>query len=52
VEQGSLSRTLEFDCGHGYAQEEYAMKRERDRVLANRPIAPMPQLATRVMGSK
>jgi len=22
VEEGSLSRTLAFDCGHGYAQEE------------------------------
>jgi len=29
VEEGSLSRTLAFDCGHGYAQEEYAVKRER-----------------------
>ena len=28
VEEGSLSKTLAFDCGHGYAQEQYAMKRE------------------------
>jgi len=27
VEEGSLLRTLVFDCGHGYAQEDYAMKR-------------------------
>jgi len=26
VEESSLSRTLAFDCGHGYAQEEYATK--------------------------
>jgi len=25
VEEGSLSRTLAIDCGHGYAQEEYAL---------------------------
>jgi len=30
VEEGSLSRTLAFDCGYGYTQEEYAMKRERN----------------------
>jgi len=29
VEKGSLSRTLAFDCGHGDAQEKYALKRER-----------------------
>jgi len=28
VEEGNFSRMLAFDCGHGYAQEEYAMKRE------------------------
>ena len=28
VEEGSLSRRLAFDCGHGYAQEEYAVKRD------------------------
>jgi len=27
VEESSLSRTLAFDCGHGYTQEEYAAKR-------------------------
>jgi len=30
VEEGSLSRTLVFDCGHDYAQKEYAMKTERE----------------------
>ena len=30
VEEASLSRTLVFDCGHDYAQKEYAMKRGRD----------------------
>jgi len=29
VEEGSLSRTLAFDCGHGYSPEECAIKRER-----------------------
>ena len=29
VEEGSLSRTQAFDCGHGYAREECAAKRER-----------------------
>jgi len=28
MEEGSISRTLAFSCGHGYAQGEYAMKRE------------------------
>jgi len=27
MEEGSLSRTLEFNYGHSYTQEEYAMKR-------------------------
>jgi len=27
VEEGSLSRTLAFDCGHDYAQEQCAMKK-------------------------
>jgi len=31
MEEGSLSKTLAFDCGHGYAQEEYAMKRQTER---------------------
>jgi len=31
MKEGSLSGTLAFDCGHGYAQEEYTMKRERER---------------------
>jgi len=31
VEEGSLSRTLAFNCGHGYTQEEHAMKREREK---------------------
>jgi len=26
AEEDSLSRKLAFDCGHGVAQEEYAMK--------------------------
>jgi len=26
VEEGSLSRTLAFDCGHGYAHEESSIK--------------------------
>ena len=26
VEEGSLSRTLAFECVHGHAQEEYATK--------------------------
>ena len=30
VEEGSLSRTLAFACGHGYAQEEYAVQIDRD----------------------
>ena len=29
MEEGSLSRTLAFDCGHGYAPEQYATKRQR-----------------------
>ena len=28
MEEGSVSRTLAFNCGHGYAQEEYVTKRE------------------------
>jgi len=32
VEEGSLSGTLMFDCGNGYAQEEYSVKRERESV--------------------
>jgi len=28
VEEDSLSRTLAFNCEHGYAQEEYVAKRE------------------------
>jgi len=31
VEEGILLRTLAFSCGHGYAQEEYAIKREHFR---------------------
>jgi len=31
VEEGNISRTLAFDCGRGYAQEECVMKRERER---------------------
>jgi len=31
MEEDNLSRTLAFDCGHGYAQEDYAMKREREK---------------------
>jgi len=30
MEEGSLSRTLAFDCGIGYAREEYGMKREEN----------------------
>ena len=30
VEESSPSRTLGFDCGHSYAQEEYAMKTKRN----------------------
>ena len=30
MEEGSLSRTLALDCGHGYAREEYATMRERE----------------------
>ena len=30
VEESSLSRTLAFDRGHGYAQEEYATKWEKE----------------------
>ena len=35
MEDGSLSRTLAFNCGHGYTQEEHAVKskRERERFL-------------------
>jgi len=29
VEEGSLSKTLAFDSGHGYAQEDYAMREAR-----------------------
>jgi len=29
MEEGSLSTILAFDCGHGYAEEEYAI-RNRD----------------------
>jgi len=29
MERGSLLRTMAFDYGHGYAQEQYAMKREK-----------------------
>ena len=31
----SYSRTLAFDSGHGYAQEEYATKREREDLATN-----------------
>jgi len=31
VEVGSLSRTLALDRGHGYAREEYAKKKEKER---------------------
>jgi len=31
VEESSVSRTQAFDCGYGYAQEEYAMKRYREK---------------------
>jgi len=31
MEEGSLSRRLAFDCRHGYSQEEYVMKTERER---------------------
>jgi len=34
MKEGSLSRTLAFDCGHGYAQEENAIKREREREVS------------------
>ena len=27
MEQGNFSKTLAFDCGYGYALEEYAMKK-------------------------
>ena len=30
-EEGRLSRTQAFDCGHGYAQEEHATKKEREQ---------------------
>jgi len=33
MEDGSLSRTLAFNCGHGYTQEEYAVKSETERFL-------------------
>jgi len=29
MERGSLLRTMAFDYGHGYAQEQYAMKTEK-----------------------
>jgi len=31
MEEGSLSRRLAFDCRHGYSQEEYVMKTDRER---------------------
>jgi len=31
MEEGNLSRRLAFDCRHGYSQEEYVMKTERER---------------------
>jgi len=39
VEEGSLPRTLSFDCGHSYSQEECATKRE-SRGLAQPPLLP------------
>jgi len=30
VEEGSLSRTLAFNCGHGYAQEDYSQCHEEE----------------------
>jgi len=30
MEEGSIWRTLAFDCGYGYAQEEYVVKRKRE----------------------
>jgi len=32
VEESSPSRTPAFDCGHGYAQEEYAMKTKKEMI--------------------
>jgi len=32
MEEGSLSTILAFDCGHGYAEEEYAI-RNRETAL-------------------
>jgi len=34
MEEGSVSRTLAFNCGHGYAQEEYVTKREERNFTA------------------
>jgi len=31
MEEGRLSRIQAFDCGHGYAQEEHATKKEREQ---------------------
>jgi len=33
VEEGSLSRTLVFNSGQSNAQEEYAMKRDREVMM-------------------
>jgi len=34
VEEGSLLRTLAFNCGHGCAQEEFTTKRETERIFS------------------
>jgi len=44
VEEGSLSRTLAFDCGHGYAQSEYAMKTENQKEIIGIAIVQLARL--------
>jgi len=37
VEEGSLSRTLAFDCGHGHNQEE-CLEEEEEEVPSSFPV--------------
>ena len=39
VEEDSLSRTLAFNCGHGYTPEEYAVKRDTHTHPFNGPLS-------------
>jgi len=42
VEEGNLSTSLAFDCGHGYAEEQYAVCRQITVLLLGEEAVALP----------